>query len=233
MVTNLVFWLNFMALYNFNSLNSNIWRFVFNKSALSCHNNHFIKQGANNYAGEKDQVLTPGKKREQQDQKMRDGIKKQTLADNQDTAPLSQTRELLRDMIGELLFRGCEEGHKLIRQAGELLPQLKKLETQLAGDGLPSPSSDPKMPVPVAPEKLHQLSAERVSDLNLSDLSAERLSPYSRKDLAEEAFTFENQLMALLEDGNTMPWETYAHAPEEELIRIIKSAVENICRLRC
>lgn len=133
---------------------------------------------------------------------------------------LTQAADLITEMVMELHFRGCDDSHPLIRRAGELLPKLKGIVTQQHSEqGKAAP-----------PQTLHLMSAESVSVMDLDEKLA--LGEVSEADLAEAAFTFENELMAVLGDDNAMPMAAYSGMDGKELIKIIRAAVDNICRLR-
>ena len=133
---------------------------------------------------------------------------------------IGKARALLRDMVMELHFRGCEDGHPLIRRAGELEPLLREIEGR-AAEGAAAGA---------APAKLFFMDPEAVAVLDLErEISRGRIPA---ADLAEAAFTFENQLMALVEDQNTIPLDAYADMPPDALIRIIRAAVDGICRIK-
>ncbi len=131
---------------------------------------------------------------------------------------------LLADMAMELRFRGCDADHPLVRRAGELIPLLNKTAEQLI-DG-PAPASVRP------PDRLHLMTAEAVSRMDLTDLSAPGLPPHTREELVQAAFTFENELMALLGDDNTMPMDAYSTMEEDQLKAVIRTAVGSICRIR-
>lgn len=135
---------------------------------------------------------------------------------------IGQARALLRDMVTELHFRGCEDGHPLIRRAGELAPLLREIEGREAESTAPAAGAPP--------EKLFFMDPEAVAVLDLEQEISRGRIPAA--DLAEAAFTFENQLMALVEDQNTIPLDTYTDMPPDELIRIIRAAVDGICRIK-
>jgi len=137
---------------------------------------------------------------------------------------VTRAAALLADMVMELHLSGCDDDHPLVRRAAQLIPLLKITAGQL---------TDRPGPAPVrSPERLHLMTAEEVSLLDLGDLTAPGLAPHTRAELAEAAFTFENELMALLEDDNTMPMDAYVTMAEDQLKEIIRTAVGNICRLR-
>jgi len=132
--------------------------------------------------------------------------------------------ELLTDMVKELCFRGCDEDHPLVTRAGELIVLLKKAAEQRSGR--------PDRKSIRLPDRLHLMTAESVSRLDLTNFAGAGLAPHTRIELAEAAFTFENEFMALLGDDNTIPMDVYSAMAEDQLIKVIKAAVENICRLR-
>ncbi len=144
---------------------------------------------------------------------------------------IRRASEVLEQMVTELRLRGCKDEHHPIPAALALIPQLAAMKARLAGQtGDPTEDDTPK--TAPAPKKLHQLSAQTVNSMDLGDLDNQDLLLHTREDLAEAAFTFENELMAVLGDENTMPWESYSDLPEDKLIRIIQSSVENICRMQ-
>ena len=105
---------------------------------------------------------------------------------------LALTRCLLSDMVAELKTKGCDADDALIVRAADVDARLCAEEKALA------PQADPVPAEPATPLKLHQLPAEKVNRLNLSesdapDFDALALPPHTREDLAEAAFTFENQ----------------------------------------
>ncbi len=140
---------------------------------------------------------------------------------------ISRANEVLKLMLTELRLRGCRDTDQPIPEALDLIPRLEAMGTRLAG--LTGETEAGTIP---APKKLHQLDAGTVRSLDLSDMENLDLPPHTREDLAEAAFTFENELMALLGDENTMPWESYSDLPTDQLLQIIKSSVENICRIQ-
>ncbi len=140
---------------------------------------------------------------------------------------ITRAKDVLTQMLSELRLRGCNDEHPPIQQALELIPQLAAMQTRLTGK-----VENPTLETAPAPKKLHQLSAETVNSMDLDDLDNQDLSQHTKKDLTEAAFTFENELMAVLGDENTMPWESYSDLPEDKLLRIIQSSVENICRIQ-
>lgn len=144
------------------------------------------------------------------------------MTDQSDT--ISRTMDLITDMVMELHFRGYDDTHSLILRAGELVPRLKAMadhdpENRKSAEG-----------VPQGPAKLYLMTAEEVAVTNLEEDLAQGGIP--REDLSEAAFTFENELMALLGDDNAMPMDAYSGMDEQKLIGVIRAAVENICRLR-
>ncbi len=140
---------------------------------------------------------------------------------------IARASELLAKAATELKRRGCGHDHPIVSDALALLPRLRA-----AADRLNTRAKATAPPAPV-PEKLHGMRPEQVRQLDLTNLLDHPESgppEYTREELTEAAFTFENQLMALLGDETTMPWESYADLPRDQLVRIIQSAVENICR---
>jgi len=136
------------------------------------------------------------------------------------TDTISRSLSLLTDMVMELHFRGCEDTHPLIQRAGELIPRLKAMAATEAEDSKE----------PATPKSLHMMTAQAISILNIEDVLIKGIFPES--DLAEAAFTLENELMARLEDDNTMPMNAYFDMSKQELIRVIKTTADTICRLR-
>ena len=86
----------------------------------------------------------------------------------QKTAAL--TRALLADMMDELMRKGCDKDHSLIVRASQL-------DAMLAEDEAPVASPRETAAVPAAPPKLHQLTAEEINRLDLSDVDALDLPP--------------------------------------------------------
>ena len=144
------------------------------------------------------------------------------MTDQSDT--ITRAMDLITDMGMELHFRGCNDTHPLILKAGELVPRLKAM-----ADHDPK-NRKPAADTPQPPAKLYLMTAEEVSKANLEEDLAKGIIP--GEDLSEAAFTFENELMALLGDDNAMPMDAYSGMDEQKLIGVIRAAVENICRLR-
>lgn len=145
-------------------------------------------------------------------------IKDNSLSDGTDTIP--GVRQLLKDMTAELKLRGCEDTHALLRRARDLDIPLKNLAGQLAAASLKSDDGDAQSGGAI---RLHQMPAHTVAETDLAR--------FTREDLVEAAFGFENALMELLGDDNTMPMEIYQHLAPVQLEDIIQSAVEKICRI--
>lgn len=137
---------------------------------------------------------------------------------------IARTMNLITDMVMELHSRGCDDTHPLILNAGELVPRLKAMA------GHDPKNRKPEADAPQAPAKLYLMTAEEVSKINLEEDLAKGIIP--GEDLSEAAFTFENELMALLGDDNAMPLDAYSGMDEQKLIGVIRAVVENICRLR-
>ncbi|MCP4117764.1 MAG: hypothetical protein GY737_20680 [Desulfobacteraceae bacterium] len=137
---------------------------------------------------------------------------------------IARTMGLITDMVMELHFRGCDDTHPLIMRAGELVPRLKAM-----ADHDPE-NRKPAADAPKTPAKLYLMTAEEVSKINLEEDLTKGLIP--GEDLSEAAFIFENELMGLLGDDNAMSMDAYSGMDEQTLIGVIRSAVENICRLR-
>ncbi|MCG8634666.1 MAG: hypothetical protein MI863_12615 [Desulfobacterales bacterium] len=142
---------------------------------------------------------------------------------------ITRAGDVLEQMIAELRIRGCRDTDRPVSDALDLVPRLEAMGNRLAG--LLNTRETGQKPAS-APEKLHQLDAGTVNTLDLNDMDNLDLAPHSREDLVEAAFTFENELMALLGDDNAMAWDAYSELPADQLIRIIQSAVENICRIQ-
>ena len=154
------------------------------------------------------------------------------MTDHIKTDVIAKARALIADMIMELTFRGCNADHPLICRASELVPQLSDMQTQTENPA----GNDQPIPAGTSAKKLHQLPAEDVAGLDLAGLSdvstlpAQGLAPHSTTDLVEAAFTFENELMALLGDENSMPYEVYERMDDAQLLPVIRAAVENRIR---
>lgn len=153
-------------------------------------------------------------------------MKKQVSKEEYNTI-LARTADLLAELVGELRIRGVGDGHGLILRSRELIPLIQGMQDQI-------PDSPPDTQAPSQnPQKLHQMSAISVTRLELSSLTGlteQGLVSHSLDDLIEAAFTFENQLMAILEDDNFISVDAYAGLSEQQLLQIIESAVEKICR---
>lgn len=145
------------------------------------------------------------------------------MTENADT--IARTSALIKEMAMELHDRGCDENHHLIRKTGEILRLLNAMQEEAAASFDPEKSRET-----ATPQKLHLLPAEEVSVMNLKESLDQ--GAISGADLAEAAFTFENELMAVLGDDNTMPADAYAGMDDKTLIKVIRSAVDNICRFR-
>ncbi|MBU1195498.1 MAG: hypothetical protein KKE62_19585 [Proteobacteria bacterium] len=78
--------------------------------------------------------------------------------------------------------------------------------------------------------KLFQMSPEQVFKLNLDENDEDCLKQCSMEELVEAAFRFENELMAILGDENSIDWDVYADLLPKELIRVVKKSVSDICR---
>lgn len=82
------------------------------------------------------------------------------------------------------------------------------------------------------PDKLHKMTAAQVTALNISRNSEKSIKEYSHDELREAAFTFENQLMQLLEDINPISYEAYSELSSTQLTGIIINCTEQICKIQ-
>ena len=130
----------------------------------------------------------------------------------------NQAVDLIMDMASELHFRGCNEDHPLLRRSADLVKQWR------AQSAVEAPAQDP------TPEKLHLMGAQEVMSMDLT--AAFSAGEFSLEDLTEAAFTFENQLTALHGDDNTIPYDAYTGMTDTELIKVIQTAVADICRIQ-
>ncbi len=116
---------------------------------------------------------------------------------------------------------------KGISDALELVRQFKK-HSGPAGSG-PETTS----PVTLNDDpKLYQCSPERVAQMDLADPDIRKNENITNADLTEAAFHFENQLLELLGDDNTIPYDAYEGLDPVKLAAIIHNCVEKICRLQ-
>ncbi|WDP92231.1 MAG: hypothetical protein HUN04_21905 [Desulfobacter sp.] len=138
---------------------------------------------------------------------------------------IARAAALITEMVMELHFRGCEDTHPLIKRAGELVPMLEAV-----GNGTHPDKEENGRTDSTPPQTLQSMAAETVSAMDLETMLDR--GEVTGTELAEAAFTFENELMALLGDDNTMPMEAYSGMDESGLIKVIGAAVDNICRLR-
>ena len=83
-----------------------------------------------------------------------------------------------------------------------------------------------------AAPRLFELSADQVAGLNLDKLDAGARGFYSVDELTEAAFRFENDLMAILGDDNTIPIDAYENLEKEKLIDILCAAVDKIQQIQ-
>ena len=81
------------------------------------------------------------------------------------------------------------------------------------------------------PDKLHEMTAEQVVTLNMSDNNTKEIKDYSHTELMDAAFMFENRLMELLGDINPILYEAYAELSHTQLTDIIKNCAEQICKI--
>jgi hypothetical protein len=79
--------------------------------------------------------------------------------------------------------------------------------------------------------KLHQVPPENVVQLDLADPATRSKQKISHADMVEAAFHFENQLLGLLGDANTIPFDAYEGLAPETLAGIISQCAGKICRL--
>ncbi len=116
---------------------------------------------------------------------------------------------------------------KGISDALELVHQFKK-QYGPAGNG-----SETTSPVTLNDDpKLYQCSPERVAQIDLADPDIRKNENITDADLTEAAFHFENQLLELLEDANTIPYDAYEGLDPVKLAGIIQNSVEKICQLQ-
>lgn len=83
-----------------------------------------------------------------------------------------------------------------------------------------------------AEPKVYELAPDVAARLNLPALVSKNPAAYSPADLVEAAFRFENMLMAILEDDNTLPWDAYQGLAPAQLAGIIQNSAEEICRIQ-
>ena len=81
------------------------------------------------------------------------------------------------------------------------------------------------------PGKLHEMTAAQVVSLNISGDSEKGLEDYDHEELMEAAFMFENQLMVLLGDENSISYELYSDLSHRQLADIIENCTEQICKI--
>lgn len=85
--------------------------------------------------------------------------------------------------------------------------------------------------LPAERPKLYDLKAPQVSR-NWNEVEEkEIIEMYTRLELTEAAFRFENELMGMLGDDNSMEYEAYDGLNNDQLVRIIRTSVTEICRL--
>ncbi len=77
------------------------------------------------------------------------------------------------------------------------------------------------------PRKLFQLEPEEILKLDLKNQSPKN---YTVDEFAETAFNLENQLLELLGDVNSMPFDSYTALSSKQLVKIIINSAEGICR---
>ncbi len=81
------------------------------------------------------------------------------------------------------------------------------------------------------PKKLYQMFAQDIVNLTRNSQKSDIFKTLPKKDLIETAFKFENELMQILGDENTIPFDSYADLSMEQLVKIIKNCTEKITRL--
>jgi hypothetical protein len=78
-------------------------------------------------------------------------------------------------------------------------------------------------------QNLNQMGAEPI--LRLVNDGSLNLMDYPVSELAEAAFQFENELMTLLEDTSTIPFESYTELTKEKLVEILSHAANEIYKI--
>ena len=81
-------------------------------------------------------------------------------------------------------------------------------------------------------KKLYQMTSEEVISLGIDNIFQAAIENNTEEDLAEAAFKFENELIALLGDENTIPFDSYAVLSTDKLIGIIEKSISDISRLK-
>ena len=79
--------------------------------------------------------------------------------------------------------------------------------------------------------QLYQMSPDQVIRLSLNDLEKIEESGFGLPNLIEAAFHFENRLLELLADDNTIPYDSYESLDSGQLGKIIHHCAEKILQL--
>ncbi len=81
-------------------------------------------------------------------------------------------------------------------------------------------------------KKLYQMTSEEVASLGIHNIFQTAIEDNTEDELAEAAFKFENELIALLGDANTIPFDSYTILSTDKLISIIEKSISDISRLK-
>ncbi len=93
-------------------------------------------------------------------------------------------------------------------------------------------------PVPLQPkkkksesQKLYQMHAQDIVTLTRNPQKSDIFKTITKEDLVETAFKFENELMQILGDENSIPFDLYTDLSIEQLEKIIKNCTEKIIQI--
>jgi Asp-tRNA(Asn)/Glu-tRNA(Gln) amidotransferase B subunit len=99
-------------------------------------------------------------------------------------------------------------------------------------------SQNTESPTPLQPkkkepkhQKLYEMHAQDIVTLTRNSQKSEIFKALPKDDLIETAFKFENELMQLLGDENTIPFDTYTDLSMDQLVKIIKNCTEKITQI--
>ncbi len=100
---------------------------------------------------------------------------------------------------------------------------------QSQNEGNPAPThsqkEEPKHP------RLYEMHARDIVSLTRSSQKSVIFKTLPKEDLIESAFKFENELMQLLGDENTIPFDSYTDLSIEQLTKITKNCAEKITQI--